>query len=157
MPTNISGTTGITLPSTAAPVFSAYLTSNQSFSNNTWTKITLNAETFDTNSNFDSSTNYRFTPTVAGYYQMNACIWQNWGSGQFSVCSISFYKNGTSYKLSQWNTSSLYGMQTLSDVIYFNGSTDYVELYVNQNGGSGPTAIGGSANTWMSGAFIRSA
>ena len=55
------------------PAFSVYLSSNQTgVTNSTSTKIQFNTKVFDTNSNFDSSTNYRFTPTVAGYYQLNA-------------------------------------------------------------------------------------
>jgi hypothetical protein len=41
---------------------------------NTFTKVQINTEEFDTNSNFDSTTNYRFTPTVAGYYQVNGSV-----------------------------------------------------------------------------------
>ncbi|MEZ7974073.1 MAG: hypothetical protein QMC48_03480, partial [SAR324 cluster bacterium] len=38
------------------------------------TKIILDTEEFDTNNCFDSTTNYRFTPTVAGYYQINGAV-----------------------------------------------------------------------------------
>lgn len=52
------------------PAFSAYRGGpNQALTTGTYTKVQLNIEEFDTNNNFDSSTNYRFTPTVAGYYQ----------------------------------------------------------------------------------------
>ena len=37
------------------------------------TKIVFNAKEFDTANAFDSTTNYRFTPQVAGYYQFNSC------------------------------------------------------------------------------------
>ena len=59
LPANI-GATG--------PAFSVYLSSTQTISNATTTKIQFNAKEFDTNSNFDATTNYRFTPSVAGYY-----------------------------------------------------------------------------------------
>ena len=48
------------------PAFRAYKSSNSEISHNTWTKVTFDSEHFDTNSNYDNSTNYRFTPTVAG-------------------------------------------------------------------------------------------
>ena len=60
--------------SNAAPCFSAYQSITQTLSNATLTKIQLQTEEFDTNSNFDSTTNYRFTPTVAGYYQVNGVV-----------------------------------------------------------------------------------
>ena len=61
----------------AGPAFSAYLSANQSVSANVFTKITFDTEDFDTNSNFSSS---RFTPTVAGYYQLNAVLTTTSGS-----------------------------------------------------------------------------
>ena len=41
----------------SAPVCSVYLNSSQSVSNSTWTKVQFNAETFDTDNYYDSSTN----------------------------------------------------------------------------------------------------
>jgi hypothetical protein len=91
----VAGTVTVTLPSTSGtmlttastavitqamlstnvagngPAFSAYQSSSQSISATTATKITLDAEIFDTNSNFASS---RFTPTVAGYYHCSGGV-----------------------------------------------------------------------------------
>jgi len=68
-PSNIAGT---------GPAFSAYQSSGQTISStSTWTKINFQTEEFDTNNNFDSTTNYRFTPQIAGYYQVNATITAN--------------------------------------------------------------------------------
>ena len=53
-----------------APTFSAFLGTNQVVSTGQ-TKIQLNIKLWDTNSNYDKATNNRFTPTVAGYYQVN--------------------------------------------------------------------------------------
>lgn len=156
----------ITVASTAAPAFYAYLGSQQAISASTVTKITLSSELFDTNSNFDSSTNYRFTPTVAGYYQItaNARIIGTSASNK----TLILYKNGSqfissdTYSGSSGNLSQ-YMSFSLSSLIYFNGSTDYIELYGYSNGAS--TALdggGGGVNTapwqtYMSGAFVRSA
>ena len=49
-----------------APAFSAYRLTDQSVTGSTWTKVQLGTEEFDTANAFDSSTNYRFTPQVAG-------------------------------------------------------------------------------------------
>jgi len=49
------------------PAFMAESTVDQSVTSATWTKVTLGNEIFDTDSCFSSS---RFTPTVAGYYQL---------------------------------------------------------------------------------------
>lgn len=148
----------ITLPSTAAPAFSARNSTNQTLTNNTSTKVALQAEEFDTNNNFDSTTNYRFTPTVAGYYQINGQVKiENNSNAGTLLCII--LKNGVDYKESQATVRS--GSNTsvgVSSIVYFNGSTDYVELYVNQVTTATATLVSnGTIATWFNGAFVRSA
>jgi hypothetical protein len=62
------------------PAFSAYQSSGQTLSSATATKLNFQTEEFDTNNNFDSTTNMRFTPTVAGYYQVNGGLSNNTGT-----------------------------------------------------------------------------
>ncbi len=122
------------------PAFSAGPNATQSISAGTWTKMQYNTEEFDTNSNYDASTNYRFTPTVAGYYQINGCAEStaNSASGYFLVA---VYKNGSAFKYGQnYKSDTSSGPSaSIATLVYFNGSTDYVELY----------AIG--ANAWTRG------
>jgi hypothetical protein len=117
----ITGAT-ITVAATAAPAFSAYRSGTQATTSNTYTKVQLNAENFDTNNNYDSTTNYRFTPTVAGYY---LCTGQIQTSGGTYV-ETDIYKNGVSNGFSQ--ISGAWGIPT-TQLISMNGSTDYIELY----------------------------
>ena len=56
------------------PAFEAYLSSDQSVTDNTVVKAEINTELFDTNSCYDNATNYRFTPTTAGKYFVYCCI-----------------------------------------------------------------------------------
>ena len=151
MAMSLSGTTGIVLPTAAAPAFSAYANANQTITTGVATKVVLNTEEFDTNNNFDSTTNYRFTPTVAGYYQINGAI------GTFtSITQINanIYKNGSLYKAVIGSGAS--SSATVSAIVYFNGSTDYVELYVTMTGVT-PAYYGNSAYTYLTGSMIRSA
>jgi hypothetical protein len=158
------GTTIATISSTGittqvgAPAFSARNSTNQTLTNNTSTKVALQTEEFDTNNNFDSTTNYRFTPTVAGYYQINGQVKiENNSNAGTLLCTI--FKNGLDYKDTQSTVRS--GSNTSAgcgSVIYFNGSTDYVELYVNQVTTATATLISnGTLATWFNGAFVRSA
>ena len=146
------GTNGqMTVAATANPTFSAYRSStNQSFSANTWTKVQCQTEEWDTNSNYDNATNYRFTPTVAGYYQCSAS-WSNDSSSTYNYLSI--YKNGVSSKLSIFDGSGGVGA-TISAAIYLNGSTDYIEMYIFSNTGNIQT---GPSGTFFQAAMIRSA
>lgn len=134
-----------------APAFRAVSDANQAINNGAWTKITFGTETFDTNGNFASST---FTPTVAGYYQFN-------GLAQVNVSSpvgLRFYRNGLAYgayTISGSQAGALYGSGVISDVIYLNGTTDYLELYAIQISG-GSTQLN-SGLCVFSGSFVRGA
>jgi hypothetical protein len=152
-------TTGSTFAGTG-PAFSAYNSTTQSVSAGTFTKCVLNAENFDTNNNFDNTTNYRFTPTIAGYYQISAKLRAN-GSSTLTRVICSIYKNGqTTGRLFDMAVS--FGTAGVfvsgADLLYMNGTTDYVELYAYLEG-SGTLLIGaGDANTtYLYGAMVRSA
>jgi len=123
--------TGTVMVSGNMPAFSATGT-GQSFNASTWTKIQFNTEQFDTASCFDSSTNYRFTPNVAGYYHISLSAGHG-GSNQIVLAAI--YRNGTAYQVvTAPNFTATYDPTAcLSAVIYFNGSTDYVEGFINTN------------------------
>ena len=118
-----------------APAFSATSSANTSASSGVLTKLVLNTEQFDTNSNFDNATNYRFTPTVAGYYQINAVLISP-SNATATVADI--YKNGSTYVSTVFYHPTVGVTQRfpISALIYLNGSTDYVELYGLQNGGT---------------------
>ena len=143
----------ITVAATAAPAFSAYRSSNQSISPATSTKIQFNTEEFDTNSNYDNATNYRFTPTVAGYYQVNG---QATTSGYLNRVTIYLYKNGASVRggLSNTGNGSNNESVNICALIYLNGSTDYIELYVD---GTNAFTVVGDTSTYFQAAMVRSA
>jgi len=120
---------GVNVPSpSVAPTFSAYQGSTQSLSASTATKIIINTKEWDTNNNFDAVTNYRFTPTVAGYYQFSFAIRSD---NTLSALHAKLYKNGVdTNKDAQFTNSSLSAfMSSSSALLYLNGTTDYVELY----------------------------
>lgn len=155
-----AGTTVMTITSTGvttqvgAPAFSAYQGTLQSISNNTNTKLTINTEDFDTASCYDT-TNYRFTPTVAGYYQINGAVYF---ANPSQDANVKIYKNGVNWKIGvQGGTGAYIYGSTVSDIIYFNGSTDYVELYGYQASGTSRNTEAYRVSTYFSGAMIRSA
>jgi len=156
--TNGSGALSFVDRMTAAgPSFRAYASSNQRIANGTSTKIALNAEDWDTASCFDSATNYRFTPNIAGYYQINAAI--TWGgfSGTYVLASI--YKNGSEDARGTLIAAIPSGTTVVaSSLVNLNGSSDYVELYALQvSGTSNSTAAFSRLAVWMSGFLARPA
>lgn len=152
---NVTLAKGLTVGATAAPAFSAYATDTQSISNATATKIVYDTEDFDTNSNFASN---RFTPTVAGYYQINTGLFCAGSSTGGNVLSL--YKNGTEYvQLTRTLLSGAFNVfSNGSCLVYCNGSTDYLEIFATQNSGVSLTMGNGSkSGCWFNGAMARSA
>jgi len=138
------------------PAFSAYINADQTVTSTVVTKVTFNNEQFDTNNNFDSTTNYRFTPTIAGYYQVNVTI-----AGQSTVTLTGLiayiYKNGASYRLGLIQQTSSNARAGISDLIYMNGSTDYLEIYARCDGTGTLAFAGGTTASSFSAAMVRGA
>ena len=132
------------------PSFEAYRSSNQTPSNNTLTKIQFNVEVYDSDSCYDNSTNFRFTPTTAGKYFVYASV-RGDGESQTDLefIRLDIYKNGSTEK----NTATEYGgtndidnaSLTITGVIDMNGSSDYLEVFTQLRSSSQPT-INGSGN-----------
>ena len=159
----VAGTHTLTMPVATGtvmvngPAFSATRTTTQTFSNSTFTKLQVNTEIFDTNSNYDPTTNYRFTPTVAGYYQINGNI--TFAGATTGYCQIGIYKNGGVYVFGSGiqNNNNIGGQIQAASVIYLNGSTDYVELYGWQNSGGNLGLLTGTGRNTFSGCMVRGA
>ena len=150
----IPAATGTVMVSGNMPAFSAYQSSAQTISSGTNTKIQFQSEEFDTNNNFDSTTNYRFTPTVAGYYQVNLSFVPA-NASRVTEVQILLYKNGSVYKSGTDLTSSATFIISMSCLVYLNGSTDYIEGYIYAlNGG---TNAASQASTYFQGCLIRGA
>jgi len=113
------------------------------------TKVLYGVEEFDTNSNFASS---RFTPTVAGYYQINAQIQPN---DSYTGNWIAIYKNGSLHRYGNFFVPSAIGGSVVSSLVSLNCSTDYVEIYALFSGGQ-PIASGPQF-TYFNGFLARSA
>jgi hypothetical protein len=117
---------------------------------NAWVKIQLNSKDLDTDNSYDATTNYRFTPKVAGYYQMNTMIYF---IGNTAGVNLAIYKNGGFFALIDYATSSVAQILGHPTIVSANGVGDYFEWYaysqtntinvVNRSGGSPTTA------TWI--------
>ena len=144
------------------PAFEATISSTQAVTLNAITKVQLNTESFDIGSCFDSSTNYRFTPNVAGKYFIYGQIYfyNTAGANTVQRGDARIYKNGSAHR-SQLSGVSDYPDSTFNEaaatataIIDFNGTTDYIELFVYAAGSSGtPTLSNGSENFVRLGGF----
>jgi hypothetical protein len=158
----VAGTNTITVPAStgtmaltsqipiSGPAFSTYQISNQTISSATFTKVTFDGETFDTNSNFASS---RFTPTVAGYYQINSCVAPA-SSTNYTIIKI--YKNGSAFNNGGAGAGLTNSPANIASLVYLNGTTDYVEIYVYLQGTT-PQIQSGADFTYFNGVMVRGA
>tara|TARA_E500000318_G_scaffold1010_1_gene1295 strand:+ start:525 stop:1067 length:543 start_codon:yes stop_codon:yes gene_type:complete len=142
---------------TNVPAFEAYLSSDTTISNTTNTKVQPDTEVFDTDNCYDNSTNYRFTPTVAGKYFVYGTV--SFSSSDFHVQQyIAYiYKNGSVYRrnnhyleTSKFSTVATGNVQAIIDM---NGSTDYVELFCLTRYSSGTPNIESSTKSTYFGAY----
>ena len=135
-----------------APAFSAYANAATSLASGAQTKVNFQVEDFDTNSNFASS---RFTPTIAGYYQLNARI-QFSGSTTNPLAYIQ--KNGTQVLCGHYIPGTFSGpVATVSGLVYLNGTTDYVEAFGYHLTGSAVNTNAAADATRFDGVLVRPA
>lgn len=128
---------------------------NPSIPGSVWTKVPWNTKEFDTNNNFDSTTNFRFTPTVKGKYHLTATVDFSAGvAGNGLICAI--YKNGSVYKQGPTMRFAAVAHQgaMVSAMADANGSSDYFELFVYQDTTSAQTINGSAAQTYFSGTRV---
>jgi len=118
------------------PAFEAYLSANQTLSDDTITKLQINTEIYDTDSKYDNSTNYRFTPASSGkYFVYGATKATVDTASQLRDVILYIYKNGSAYKRAEFRFANNDAQRTnpyIGAGIDFN-TTDYVELFLYIN------------------------
>ena len=89
------------------PAFEAYVSSSQNLSDAAETKVQFDTERFDTNSMYDASTNYRWTPTVAGKYVVYTQLGcDSSGGAEITRADVMIYKNGSQYVRNRTNIAT---------------------------------------------------
>jgi hypothetical protein len=117
---------------TNTPAFSVERTGTvQTLSAGSWTKVQFNNEILDTDNCFDSTTNYRFTPTTSGKYYIKFTPYVD-GLGDATYFDFKITKNGSqiSYGQSTCGRGNTGVSNTISTIVNLNGSTDYIEAYI---------------------------
>jgi hypothetical protein len=149
--TNMDFTWTTPAGASSGPAFSAKSATEQTISANTATKVNFGTEDFDTAGNFASS---RFTPTTAGYYQINAsAVLSSNSAGEFYGF---FYKNGANINRFSCSASALINHCVSGGmVVAMNGSSDYLEVFAQISNSGNPRIDSGSGQTQFSGVWIR--
>jgi len=106
---------------------------NTAYSSGTYAKIGFADEKLDTDNCYDPSTNYRFTPSTAGWYYIFARVaFDNDAANSRHIAQLQ--KNGTEVArgdiqfTGNYFTNNNTSMQ-VDYIIEFNGSSDYVEVF----------------------------
>ena len=146
---------------TDAPAFSAKVSANYYISNNTVTVLSADVEDFDTNSCYNNTGStvggipaYAFLPNVAGYYQISFSV--SHGGVSISYTDSRINKNGSLYRYGNIlqptsATFSTFGA-TGSEIIYMNGTTDYLQIAGYISASSSNNVAG---NSYWSGSLVR--
>ena len=146
---NGSNLTGITAGESNTPSFSALLSSSQTVSHNSLTKILFNTEINDSDSAYDNSSNYRFTVPSgkAGLYAIGYQLYSN-GNADVSEFIARLLVNGANNTAGKSNINQInensqtnynYAQHTQQLVQLAVG--DYVEVYASLY------SIGGTSST----------
>ena len=146
---------GTVLTSKFGPAFAARNNSAQTITNSTTAVMQFDTEYFDTDNCYNTS-NYRFTPNVAGIYLINSSIQVASLSG---IISLDIRLNGSRYANMALNLDNS-GLQTVANsaLVSLNGSTDYVEIGIFQNSGANKDTVASPSNNLVnhfSGCYMR--
>jgi hypothetical protein len=154
-------TLAISSTTTTYPAFSVYPSSSvqQTITSGSQQKVLFQNEEFDTGSCFADS---KFTPTVAGYYQLNAVVRLNGTMGTGENMLV-IWKNGAEYKRG-WNQSGTeiganFVALQVSALVYADGVDDYFEVYIQQGSGSNRDittahSAGYGNISWFNGTYV---
>ena len=128
------------------PAFQATLSSTQSISNSTATKVQFDSEIFDSDGTYDNSSNYRFTPAVAGKYHVTAKVNYADANADDKFEDVYIYKNGSQAHVHRTRTVGSTGRDKSTEVnaIVDLDADDYLEVFTQHNSGSSVNINGGS-------------
>lgn len=139
----------------ATGAFSAYRNAAFSTTASNQFKIPYDSEEFDSDSWFDSTTNNRYTPQIAGYYRLNASLCLSTGQADTERLAIYIYKNGALFKLMHFDNASSGDDNSCvsgTTTVLANGSSDYFEAFGYTS--AVESARTGTAYTIFQGEFI---
>ena len=116
------------------PAFRAFRSGTSTIANNTFSVLSLTSETFDTDGCFDNSTNFTFTPAVAGTYFLYGHLRTTSGSA-FNNLSARIFKNGsTAIALGDTNNDGENGINVCSTVMLDADDTAVFKCYQSSGG-----------------------
>jgi len=141
-------------PVQSGPAFSAYDSAVTSIASGSSVKLNYRTETFDTDNCYDAA-NSRFTPNVAGYYQVTVCAAISGSATGVGRAAVA--KNGTVVAKGSTspNNAGTGLFSVASTLVYCNGSTDYIEAFGFQNSGAALGVGSNASDSPFSASLVR--
>jgi hypothetical protein len=142
----ISAVAPYQIASSEVVLFRAKRTTDQALTANVFTVVLFNTEEIDTHNWYEPSTG-RFTPQIAGWYQVILNV--GYSASNYTTQGCIIKKNDTvaealSYHFYPNLTSGGSGMN-LSALVHFNGTTDFIDARVLITG-TAPTITANNSN-----------
>lgn len=126
--------------------------STTSFTTATWTKVAFPNENWDLQNEFDSSTNYRFTASVAGLYSVKGQLQYNGDITNLKRYGVAIYKNGS---VASQNISTYYKslegeapVMNISDDLNL-AAGDTIDIYGYTTSNAGLSLVSDSTKTYV--------
>ena len=132
--TKVTGVLPAANGQTMAPAFSAVVSTDTDLGTST-TLVPFDYEIFDTDGCYDNTAgNYKFTPTVAGKYYIGANMYGFGLDDQDQVFWMLYYNGTQAVYNASWTSTGATNRAIgafVGAVLDFNGTTDYVQVYIN--------------------------
>jgi hypothetical protein len=143
----VNGTVTASTPTANLYVCNIGLASDQSIPSLSDTQINF-VDIDDTNNWYDPTTK-KFLPNVAGYYHVDFGVWFDSATVATAQYNIQIRKNGSTVLIAQQPTVNNGTGQSLvgSKLIYFNGTTDYIDFTAYQSTGVNRTLQTGASSS----------
>ena len=144
---DLSNATQTGVGGTMTPAFSVYKSSSQSLSDNVNTKVSWNAEFYDTDSAFASD---KFTVPSGkdGKYFLYTKVYSTCSANSnFNTAELMFYKNGAriDYVIFDFRDNPGHQFTVQAAITLPLVATDYVEVYLQVDDTSGTPSISGTS------------
>jgi hypothetical protein len=134
--------------------FRAIRSGTQAITTGVTTKVQFDSETYDLGSNYDPTTNYRFTAPVDGLYQFSCSVYMAALADQARHVVI-IQKNGADLIESNETMSGNHEPMTMAHTGPVRlDADDYIECHVLHTHGADRNVLTGAAYTWFGGGII---
>jgi len=138
----VSGAGGVN-----TPAFSVYRSSDQTITDNTMTKVSWNAEFYDTDNAF-ASDKFIVPSGKNGKYFFHTKMYTSCaGNSEYNTAELAFYKNGAriDYAIFDYRNNPGHQFTVQAAITLPLVATDYIEVYLQIDDGSGNPTIKGTS------------